>query len=72
MIQELQILYGSLAPFKDHLPEELEHHQEELVMALLENDHFRKYPPSREFQRVFWRHIVYSIEKNGAVSRQNK
>jgi len=66
--RELQIVYGSLSSPKASLPENLNDSQTELVAALLDEGHFKLYPPSIEYQKAFWRHVILSIENSGNVS----
>jgi hypothetical protein len=68
MQRELQIVYGSLSSPKTSLPEDLNDIQTELVAALLDEGHFKFYPPSIEYQKAFWRHVILSIENSGNVS----
>lgn len=41
--------------------------QDELVSELLLAPHFRDFPPSQEFRRLFWKYIVEYLEKAGEV-----
>jgi hypothetical protein len=70
--RELQSVYGSLSSPKDSLPGNLNERQTELVATLLDEDHFRTYPPSTEYQKAFWRHVILSIENSGNVSESLK
>jgi len=44
-------------------------HQNVLVNELLQAPHFRDFPPSREFRRLFWKCIVEYVEAGGEVGR---
>lgn len=68
MQRELQSIYGSLSSPKDSLPGNLNELQPELFAALLDDGHLTAYPPSTEYQRAFWRHVILSIEMSGNVS----
>lgn len=68
-MHRLRAIYGSLSSPQTLVPETLSLSQNELVAALMD-EHFEQYPPSIEYQKRFWRHVVTSIEESGEVSRQ--
>jgi hypothetical protein len=44
-------------------------YQNDLVNELLLAPHFRDFPPSREFRRMFWKCVVEYLEAGGEVCR---
>lgn len=41
--------------------------QQFLIKAVLENNHFKDYPPAQTFERSFWKWVIKTIETVGEV-----
>ena len=67
-ILSLKKAYG--AATRVSLPLDYAQYQNELVNELLLAPHFRGFPPSREFRRIFWKGVVEYLEAEGEVRTQ--
>lgn len=66
-ILDISSIYGSLAlPTRAHL--DLVARRQDLVVAILDDEHLKAYPPAEQFQCMFWRRVVLAIEAEGEVS----
>ena len=45
--------------------------QEFLITTILENSHFKRYPPAATFERSFWKWVIQTVERAGEVHLQS-